>query len=143
MPNHMSGKDVQTTYRQNNAPVTFNAQSVSVEENAEEVADQVNGEDRARHQIITDGFTITIKAYAGDLAVLDAHLADIANNDARVAPLNKALTFRFRKHDGTRAAYTATEVTRSPMQIEAGGRKERVMQTLKLRARYFKAVQAA
>ncbi len=143
MPNFTSGKDVLATYRQNNVPVEFRMQSLDIEENAEEVMDQVNGEDRGRPQLITDGFTATIKAYVPDLLLLDAWLQDIANNDLRLAPFAKSLGVRWRLLDGTRVAYVMKEITRSPFQISAGGRKERVMHTFKLRARYFTSVQAA
>lgn len=140
---NISGKDVFASLRINNIPRIFRAQSIDVEEVAEEVMDQVNGELRGRPQIITDGFTITIKAYTHDLVLLDAWLEDIANNDARLAPTNKVLGLRFSLLDGTRKAYKASEITRSPFQMSAGGRKERVMQTFKLRSRFFDSVQAA
>lgn len=141
---HMSGKDVTCRYRQNNTPVSFQARSIEVEENAEEVADPVCGEDRDRLQIITNFFTITIEAYAPDLAVLEAALEDIANNDAKAAPFNKVFGLRFQFLDGaTKKAFVAREVARSPLRVSASGRRDRVMQTLRLRARYFEAAKAA
>jgi len=143
MPNHMSGKDVKFTFRQNNTPKVINTQTIDLNEVAEEYVDQVNGEDRGRPGIITDYFEVTVKAYVPDLVALDAALEDIANEDSRVAPLKKTCGVQFRKHDGTRAAYVLSEVTRSPFQLSSGGRKERAMQTLKFRARFLKSVQAA
>jgi hypothetical protein len=137
MAENIFGRDVKLRFYQNNVPVTVKAKSITVEQVAEEVNDGVNGDDRDELQTITNYFRITIEAYKESATVLTALLASTKNDDAGITQLNKGVGLSFFYHDGTKAAFIMKEVTLDAWSLNVGGRTDRVMQTVKARARYF------
>lgn len=134
------GKDVTAQYRQNGQQIVAAYSSIKIDEQADSGVDDVNGEDRSRPYIVTNYFTITLEGYTPDLVLMQSFLADIANEDARVAPLDKAVGFKFKTRDGLSVAFRATSVTRGPLSIDSGSRTDPVKQSFSLLARYFDQV---
>jgi len=142
MAENIRGKDVTIRLAFNNAPLIVKAKTIEVNENADEITDDVNGEDRSELDIVTNYFEINLENYTPNMDVINASLAEIANQDAQNPQTRKIVVIRFTLRGGGPVAYNAKQVTRSPFNLKAGGRKEAVMTTLKLRARYFDRIQA-
>lgn len=138
--NHITGSRVRFRFSVDNVPVIIRAETIDLEENADEGVDEVCGEGAGRPWIVEDYWTVTVKSYVSDLAVLDAWLADGANETAGLADLAKSASVRFSLSDGTDVQYSLTECTRSPLATNVSGRKARVMQSYKIRARFCKKV---
>lgn len=136
----LRGKDVSLAFRQNGAPVPVVTKTIRVEENATTGADDCNGEDRERPFIVTNSFKITFDGYAPDLVLLDSCLADIANEDSRTTPLDKAIGVKCKLRDGTNVAYRMRGVTRGPFSFDSGDRKATSMQSITYTAQYFDKV---
>jgi hypothetical protein len=138
--NHIRGSRVVFEYRVNNVPQIIKAESIQLEENADEFVDEVNGEDAGRPGIISDFWTATLKEFTGDLQRLDTWLAEAAIENAGLAELNKSANVRFNLSNGTSVQYVLSECCRSPITVDASGRKTAVMTSYKIRARRCKKV---
>lgn len=138
--NHITGSRVTLSFRINSIPKIVRSETINLQEIADEVVDQVNGEDAGRPDIVTDIWKVAIKAYVAELDILDAFLADAANQNAGLAELTKDVTARFALSNGTIVQYALTQCARSPIAIDVGGRKARVMMDYAFRARYCKKV---
>jgi hypothetical protein len=141
----VSGKN--TTFRiyLNSQPRTVFVKTWSIKEIVVEVKDDVNGELRARVDVITEYFDCNFECYDdSNTALLESLLAAIANDDAFNPPQNVSAGALFRYQDGaTVKAFTLNGATRPPIDVKSGGRTERVMHTCHVRATDFKQVQAA
>lgn len=136
------GRDVKAKIRQNGTPIIAAFKSISIEELADEVADDVNGEERSRFDLVINGYRIVLDGYTPDFALLDSFLADTANADAANAPLVKLVQFTFRLRNGGTVAYRASgnSSARSPFKVDAGDRKGAIMQNVGYRFQYFAPV---
>lgn len=135
-----SGKNAKVTFLQDNTKVPVDVTSWSVKRNATKVNDGVGGEDRDRLDSITNYFDISLTCKQVGIEDLKKLLEDIDNEDALVAPLDKALAFTIKPNDGSKASFVATEVTVDDWDWASGGRTERQTLTIPLRARYFREV---
>lgn len=143
MPAPTRGRNVKTTYRQNNIPCGFRSKTIRITEVGEEGWDQVNGDDTGVPFRVTDGWIIEITAYADDLKLLKAAVDDIANDANAVAGFDQRFGLRFDKLDGTSDVYVAYEGVRGLTNIDVSDRKATVMQTAKFMFKRFKPVSAA
>lgn len=143
MAEFFAGKDITAGFFFNGAPVNIFCKSFTIDEDAVEVSDGVNGEPRQRYQKITNGYNVSIECYQADSAILDAYFTDIANNDAGEAQLNKNIGFKILFRDGTKYSVSLKGVTWGPLAVNSGGRTERVMASLKFKCQYFQSQQAA
>jgi hypothetical protein len=135
----ISGKN--TTFRVylNNTPKTLWVKTWAIKESVVEVTDQVNGELRARVDVITDFFDCNFECYDdSQTALLEALIACIANDDAFNPPVPNSAGILFQYQNGTsKKAFTLNGATRFPIDLKSGGRTERLMHTCHFRATTF------
>jgi len=134
---HLLGRDVKWIYFLNNVQVSFRFKDIDAEEVAEEIDDDVCGEDRSRSQIVVKYWTVSLNGYMPDTAMLDATLLDIANTDTGLVSLNKSLAVSFRLDNGKRVTYVGKEITRKPYKLNVGGANQSNMQSVGFKCRYF------
>jgi len=135
---HIRGRNVRISLRQNSVPIKIiRAKTIALDEDAEEGADDVCGEDTSRPFIVHNFWTISFGSFTADLGVLDSWLDDIANDALALAPLSKVIGIQFDLLNGTTKAYKAGQMTRSPGKVDVSDRKSAVMQSTKYRARLF------
>lgn len=128
-----------------NQPKTINIKSWAIKELVVEVEDQVNGELRARYDVVTNGYDFTWECYEdASTALLESCLLGNANDDAFNPPLNVASGFRFEYRNGGQAkAFSLNGCTRPPIDFKSGGRTEAGMHSGHVRASYFNQNNAA
>ena len=144
MPDFISGKHVIARVQFNNQPWNIKVKTTRVQELGEVVTDQVNGENRARFQKLTDGYTVTLDCFEdGSSSILENFLANQQNEDANLPQLPIAVGLRFNFLDGTAGGWVFSEITLDPLDFEAGGRKERVNHKVMFHCRNFDKVPAA
>lgn len=134
------GKNVQLKLYNDGRPVVIDGKNWSVEQNAVEVADDVNGEDRSRLDIVTNYFSGTVDIYESDETLMNEIMAQQDNQDAFGAPLKQSASIRKRHNDGTKAAYRCSNMVWGPWTSSAPGRTEANMITLKFRFTRWEAV---
>ena len=146
MADLISGKHTRFTVYFNNAPFVVIVKSWNVEEVATEVADDVNGEERSRLQIITNFYKSAFACYDdGSSNYLQNLLLMTANDDAfnPQLPMAGGLLFNYLTASGQKAAFAMNGATRGPLKVGSGGRVERVMHDLSMRFLYFTPTPAA
>jgi hypothetical protein len=138
---HANGKDATLIFFIDGTPASeFDVKSWEVQRNATDIADGVCGEDRDRLDSITNFYSIDIDCFSRTAKLLDAFLAEQDNDDANAAPTNKTVSLILKPRDGSKKGYNASEVSLGGWRFGAGGRSDRVMTKVPLRARYFKSV---
>lgn len=139
------GRDLTARVQFNGKPWDIKTKTVRVQEQGEVVMDQVNGEQRARTQKVTDGFLVTCETYEdGNSDILENYIANQANEDAgqRQLPVNPGIRFNWR--DGSAGAFVfGGIVTLAPLSLEDGGRKEALMHTVVFHCQTFTKTKAA
>lgn len=144
MADFISGRHLKSRVYFDGQPWNLKVKSVRVEEMATEVTDQVNGEERARFQKITDGFRVTIQVYEdGGSQLLQNFLTNQANEDAIAPQLALSAGLLFEYLDTTKGGFVFKNCTLDPLEMDATGRTERIMTTIKFRAQYFEQVPSA
>jgi len=134
------GQNVVLKFYQDNKPVYLAAKNWDVEENATEVADGVNGENRDRLDKVTNYYTATVDIFQTDQEVMEAYLKAQQADDDNLLPKRQTGAVQIKHRDGTRASYLLQEVKAGPMKLNNASRQEAVMLNLKLRFRYYKQV---
>ena len=136
------GRNTKIAIRQNGVKIIAVFRTTDFEEIAQEVQDDVNGEDRSRFDIVTDGYQLSLEGYSPDFAHLDAWLADTANNDLANAPFSKAAQVTFALLDGSTALYrlSGQNSSRGKFKVTASDRKAAVMQGCTYRFQYMQKV---
>lgn len=138
---HAAGKDATLVFFIDGAPASeFDVKSWEVQRNATEIADGVCGEDRDRLDSITNYYSMDIDCFSRTAKLLDALLGEQANDDANAAPTSKTVSFVLKPRDGSKKGYNAREVALGNWRFGAGGRADRIMTKVPLRARYFDSV---
>lgn len=122
--------------------VVLNSKSWAVKVNVTKIADGVNGEDRDRLDRVTNYFEITADCFQRDVKILQAMLADIANDDQTVPPLDKGGGVRIKLYDGSRKAFVCKEVVWDDFDFGATARADRAMIKVSWRCRYFDEVRS-
>jgi len=129
------GRNIRFSLRQNGVKVIAAFKTNRIEELADEGADPVNGEDRDRFWLVTNGYRVNLDGYAPDFALLDSFLADTANDDLSNPPLAKLIQVTVNLLDGSTVAYrlSGTGSSRGPFNIEVPDRKSAIMQACSYR----------
>lgn len=127
------GKNVTMKLFNDNNPVIVFGKNWTIEQNATEVADDVNGEIRVRLDLITNFFSGTVDIYESDESVMSEIIKQQANDDAYAAPLSQSASIRIRHNDGSKAAYRCKGMVWGPWTSATPGRTEAKMLTLKFR----------
>lgn len=144
MADFISGKHSVARVYLNNQPWNIKVKSTKVQEMAAVIEDNVNGENRARLQKLTNFFHVTHVIYddGNSSQILQNYLINQANEDANnpALALNGGLLFKYL--DGTKGGYTMRGCSLDPFDLDIGGRTERVMHTVSYRAQYFELVPA-
>lgn len=136
------GQDVVLKVYQNNAPIYLAAKNWTVEENATEINEGVNGEPRDRLDKVTNYYSGSVDVYQTDQEVMQACIDNQVPDDNSSLPLPQAGAVQIRHRDGTRAAYKMTGMKLGPWSENQSGRDQAVMLTLKFRFQYWSAVQS-
>lgn len=131
------GEHASASMRLDDSPIELLAKSIRIEQLGSVADDGICGDVRQFFQTICDGYRITFSNFHRDSKRLAALLADRANEDAGVAPFINLIGIKFRYRDGSTYVCVAKEVTIDPWSVDIGGRRERVMDDLKLTARFF------
>lgn len=139
---HVRGQNVVLKFFQNNKPVYLNAKNWEVEENATEIAEGVNGEDRDRLDKVTNYFSCSVDTYMQDQEILQAYFEALATDDATQLPLRQVLAVQGTERDGVRFAYLMQEAKAGPIKFSMTSRQDSIMVNLKFRFRYLKRVQS-
>ena len=141
----LSGKNTIFRLYFSGQPKNLFVKSWAIKEVAVDVKDDVNGELRARLDVITEYFDCNFECYDdSNTALLESLLASITNDDAFNPQVNISQGTLFRYQDGlTVKAFTLNGVVRPPIDIKSGGRTERLMHTCHVRATDFAQVVAA
>jgi hypothetical protein len=140
-PDFISGKHVTSRVYFSNQPWNIKVRTTRVEENAVEVEDHVNGEDRARPQKLINLYRVTLECFEdGSSTILQNFLTNQANEDANLPQLPLAAGLLFKFLDGTKGGWAFRECSLGPLNFGAGGRTERMMHTVTFRAKYFGTV---
>ena len=136
------GRNVKMSYRQNGVKLLAAFKSASVEEIAEEIADDVNGEPRSRFDLVVSGYKVSLDGYAPDFAMLDTFLADTLNDDVSNPQFSKAIQMTMQLLDQSTRVYrlSGKNSARGPFKVDVGGRKETVMQSVSYRFPFMSAV---
>lgn len=136
----ISGKNAQFIFFQDSNRVVLDVRTWDVGPNGEAVADGVNGEDRDRLQFIINFFEINCECFLQGVEPIRAMLANQAENDLNVEPLEKGIGLIIQPNDGTQAAFEAGEVTTDAWKWNSPGRVDRGTLNIPLRSRTFEEV---
>lgn len=139
---HVRGQNVVLKFYQNNKPVYLNAKNWEVEENATEINEGVNGEDRDRLDKVTNFFSCSVDVYMQDQELIKAYLESLATDDSAALPLRQVLAVQITERDQARAAYVMQEAKAGPIKFSMTSRPDPIMVNLKFRFRYLKSVQS-
>lgn len=134
------GQNVVFKFYQQNKPVYLACKNWDVDENATEVSDGVNGENRDRLDKVTNSYTATLDVFQTDQEVMQAYIAAQDADDTNQLPLKQTCAIQITHRDGTRAAYILQECKVGPLKESMSGRADAVMLNVKVRFRYFKQV---
>lgn len=136
------GRNIKFSLRQNGVKVVAAFKVNNIEELADEGADPVNGEDRDRFWIVTNGYRVNLDGYTPDFALLDSFLLDTANDDGSNPPLSKLIQVTVNLLDGSTVAYrlSGTGAARGPFKMDATDRKAAIMQSIAYRFQYMAPV---
>lgn len=125
---------------QDGKPVYIAVKSWKVSENATEVNDGVNGEDRDRLDKVTNFFSIDFEVYMEDTAFLRKYMEAQDLDDAASLPAKQTLSMQFKHRNGTRSSFVLQEGKLGPADIGMGGRADAIMVSCKARCRYLRPV---
>jgi len=125
---------------QENKPIYIACKTWDVDENATDIADGVNGENRDRLDKVTNYFTVTVHIFQTDQSVVEKYMEAQEEDDNANLPKVQTGAIQIHHRDGTRACYLLSEMKVGPMKITMSSRQEAVMLQLKLRFRYFKSI---
>ena len=141
MADFVSGKHAISRLYIKKQPWNVRIKSTRVQEVAEEIADQVNGENRARLQKLTDYYKVTHVCYDdGSSQIITNFILNQQNEDANQPQLPLAGGLVFNYLDGSKGGYAMRVCTLGPLDIDISGRKERTMHTVQYRCQYFELV---
>lgn len=139
-PTHLKGnKATLVFFIAGNPAGEFDVKSWEVTRNATEINDGVCGEDRDRLDSVTNFYGIDVECFSPTAAMIDTLLDEQANDDASGIPTAKTVSFIL-KPPGQKKGYNAREVALGAWRVGAGGRSDRLMIKVPLRARYFEQV---
>lgn len=121
--------------------VTLLAKNWTVKEEAAEISDGVNGENRDRLDLVVNSYTATFSVFQTDQEVMQALIDQQDQNDANGLPFKQSGMVIINHRDGTRAKYLLLEGILGPFTVNMSSRQEAVMLDCSLRFRYWKPTQ--
>ena len=127
----------------NGAELRLNTKSWSVKPDVTKINDSVCGEDADRLDRVVNFWSFEADCLQRDLQIFDAYIADVANDNLAVAPLDKGAGVRFKLRDGTKKVYAGREFVFDESSISASGRSDRTGNKITFRCRYFTSVKSA
>lgn len=143
--NFFRGENVQLRfYQQKGAalrPVYLAAKTWKVGENATEINDGVNGEDRDRLDKVTNFYEISFDIFQGDVDFMDAYMEAQAADDNNEFPLKQSFAVLIKTARGN-FAYQCQEAKVGPWDQNNSSRQDAVMLSLKARCRYYKKLKS-
>lgn len=122
-------------------PVYLAAKNWKVTENATEVNEGVNGENRDRLDKVTNFYEVTFDIYLPDMEFLTAYMEAQTAMDNNQFPLKQTLAVLIKTPRGN-YAYSCQEAMVGPFDHNNSGRADSNMMSCKARFRYYKQVQA-
>ncbi len=125
---------------QDNRPVYIASKTFDVDENATDVADGVNGENRDRLDKVTNFYTAKLTIFQTDQSVVQAYMDAQEADDNAQLPKKQTGAIQINHRDGTRAAYVLQEMKIGPMKVSNQSRHDAYMLDLTVRFRYFKEI---
>lgn len=139
--NFFRGEDVTLKIYQDGNPVYIAAKNWTVDLNATEIQEGVNGEDRDRLDLVANYYSGSVDIYQADQTLMLALIDAQGTDDAAASPLAQRASVRIRQRDGTRAAYKLSNCRFGPWTMAQTGRADPVMLTMKFRFTNFDEVQ--
>jgi hypothetical protein len=136
------GQNVVLKLFQDNKPIYIAAKNWNVEENATEIQDGVNGEDRDRLDKVTNFYSGSVDIFQTDQAVLATYMEAQDADDAAILPKQQRGAVQIKHRDGTKAAWQLKEMKIGPFGKAMTSRQDAVMLNLKFRFRYYKQIKA-
>ena len=134
------GQNVTLRLYQDGKPITIVGKNWSVDSNAAEIADPVNGELRDRLDLVMNYYSGSVDVYQSDESTLQAMMDAQDADDAQGLPLSQTGAVQKNHRDGTRAAYLMQGLKLGPWSESASGRTDAVMLTIKFRFQYYKTI---
>jgi hypothetical protein len=131
------GQDVVLRFYQNNAQVLLPAKNWSVEQNAAEINEGVNGEYRDRLDLVTNFYSGSVDIYQADQKTMDSIIAAQAPYDNSTFPLTQYAAVLIRQRDGVTAGYALREAVFGPWNMNMSSRQDPVMLNIKFRFRFY------
>lgn len=142
---HIRGENVSLKfYQQKNGsikPVYIAAKNWKVTENATEVAEGVNGENRDRLDKVTNYYDCTFDIFLPDMEFMTAYIEAQNAFDNVELPLKQTFAVLIKTEKGN-YAYLCQEAVVGPIDLSMSGRADPVMVNVKARFRYYKAAPA-
>ncbi len=136
------GKDVVLRIYQDGKAIYIAAKNWDVTENAVEVADGVNGEQRDRLDKVTNFFSCSVDIFQTDMAIVKKMMEAQAADDASALPLVQTAAVQIKNRDGTRNVFLLKECKFGPLTLTESGRSDAFMLNLKIRCRFFEEAQS-
>ncbi len=118
-------------------PVYLAAKNWKVTENATEVAEGVNGENRDRLDKVTNFYDVSFDVFQPDMEFLDAYMEAQDAMDNNEFPLKQTFGVIIKTPRGNHA-YICQEAMVGPWDTGMSGRADPYMATCKARFRYYK-----
>lgn len=135
---------VLTFYQQSGAAlkkVNIACKNWKVSENATEIAEGVNGENRDRLDKVINYYECTFDIYQPDVEFMTAYIAAQDNDDANGFPLKQTFAVMLKTPRGN-YAYSCQEGKVGPCDTNLSSRSDAVMVSVKARFRYYKQIPA-
>ena len=121
-------------------PVIVPIKNWKITENATEIAEGVQGENRDRLDKVTNYYEITFDVYKNDATFLNTYILAQEELDANNVPLKQLFSVQFDMVGGGRAAYSLQEAVVGPIDIGMTGRQDPIMISVKARCRFMKPI---
>lgn len=134
------GQNVVLKLYQDNKPIVLLAKNWDIEENATEIADGVNGENRDRLDKVTNYFSGSVDVFQADQEQIEAYMAAQDADDTNQLPKTQSGAVQINHRDGTKAAYLLSELKLGPFKTGMTSRQDAVMLNLKFRFRFYKRI---
>ncbi len=134
------GRNCKLRIFQDGRPIYIAAKSFDVEENATEVVDDVNGEERSRLDKVTNYFSCSADIFQADAELMQSILDAQDQDDLEGIPLDQRCAIIVNQRDGTTATYLMLEAKFGPFKQTISGRDDAAMVNMKIRFRYWKKI---
>lgn len=121
-------------------PVIVPIKNWKVTENATEIAEGVQGENRDRLDKVTNYYDVTFDVYVNDATFINTYILAQDALDSNEIPLKQLFSVQFDMVGGGRAAWAMQEAIVGPIDLGMTSRQDPLMVNVKARCRYMKPV---